>query len=136
LSETTFSFAYSFPGSLGIVLTVQDRPDLFKGRFDETIAAFHEITSIEDEHDVRDMAKTLGDAVVKKIFDWSTANYNAGYSVDVTWTGRLGTHIGGLVPRARLGRLIDVIARTSDVERKRIRARGSLVMIDVRRRRF
>jgi hypothetical protein len=105
LAETTFELAYTYPGSLGVVLTLQDTPDLLSGKFDETIQAFSEITNIEDEHDVRDVAKTLGDAVVKKVYDWSSVNYLEGYNIDVTWTRPVnGVKTGQIVDREALGR--------------------------------
>lgn len=136
ITQTAFDFAYTFPGSLGVALTLQDTPDLFQGKFDETVAAFQELTSIDSEDDVRSVATQLGDAVVKKVFDWSSSNYSDGYAVDVTWTGRGGRTTGALVPRERLGKLVQIIGRTSDKESRRIQTRGSLVMIDVKRARF
>jgi hypothetical protein len=115
---------------------MQDRPTLLGSMFDEAISALHEITGIEDEHDVRDVANTLGDAVVKKVFDWSTINYFCGFNVDITWTGLGGIRSGQLVEREALGRMIELIERTSDVERRSFRVVGSLVAIDVMRKRF
>lgn len=136
ISETAFDFAYSYPGSLGVVLTLQDRPDLFSGRFETAIAAFQQVTSIEDEDDVRDVANTLGDAVVKRVYDWSTVNYLAGFSVDVTWTGFSEAYAGKLVDREELGRIIELIGKAGDIERTTVRVIGTLVAIDVLGKRF
>jgi hypothetical protein len=136
VSETAFDFAYSYPGSLGVVLTLEDRPNLFGGYFETAIAAFQQVTSIKDEDDVRDVANTLGEAVVKRIYDWSTVNYFAGFSVDVTWTGFSETYAGQLVDREELGRIIELISKTGDVEKTTVRVIGTLVAIDVLGKRF
>src|SRR5205823_2928800 len=136
ISETTFDFAYSYPGSLGVVLTLQDRPTLFEGKFDEAISSLQQVMSIVDEDDVRDVANTLGDAVVKRVYDWSTVDYLAGYNVDVTWTGFTATHAGQIVDRGALARIIELIGRTSDIERQTVRVIGTLVAIDVVGKRF
>lgn len=136
VSQTGFYFAYSYPGSLGVVLTLQDQPTLFGGKFEESIAAFQQVMGIEDEDDVRDIARTLGDAVVKRVYDWSTVNYLAGYSVDVTWTGFRETYAGQMVDRDAFGRIIEFIGRTSDIERQTVRVVGTLVAIDVVGKRF
>ena len=136
ISETTFDFAYSYPGSLGVVLTLQDRPTLFGGKFEEAISAFQQVMAIDDQDDVRDVAQTLGDAVVKRVYDWSTVNYLAGYNVDVTWTGFGDAYQGQVVDREALGRIIEMIGRTSDTERQTVRVIGILVAIDVLGKRF
>jgi hypothetical protein len=78
----------------------------------------------------------LGDAVVKRVYDWSTVNYLAGYNVDVTWTGFTAAHTGQVVDRDALGKIIEIIGRTSDIERQTVRVIGTLVVIDVVGKRF
>lgn len=136
ITETTFGFAYTFPGSLGVVLTMQDDIGLLGGKFEDAVKAFNDITSIDDESAVRDAATILGDAVIKKIYDWSSANYHAGFSVDITWVGAGGERSGKLIDRISLGRIVDLIDETKDTERRKFRTIGTLVMIDVIKKRF
>jgi hypothetical protein len=135
-SDSSFKLAYTFPGSLGVVLTVQDDLSLFENKFGTAIDAFNDVMAVSTEFEVRDMAKTLGEAVVRKVFDWSQANVNAGYGVDVTWKMVDGTYKGQIVDRDSLERLSQIISRTSDIERRTLNLSGSLVAIDIPRKRF
>jgi hypothetical protein len=135
-TETAFGFAYSFPGSLGVVLTLQQEPNLFGDKFTDSVAAFNDITSMNDEDDVREAATTLGDAVIKKIYDWSSINSKAGFDVDVTWASASGVKTGGLIDRSSLARIVDLIDKTKDVEKRQLRIPGTLVAIDTIKKRF
>ena len=136
LSETTFGFAYSYPGSLGVALTIQNEVNLFEGKFAGAVAAFNEITSIDNEDDVRVAATVLGDAVIKKIYDWSNVNYRAGFSVDVVWMSAQGRQSGKFIERDSLGRIVDLIDKTKDIEVQTFRVSGTLVAIDTIKKRF
>lgn len=136
-AETLFEFAYTYPGSLGVVLTVDDAPNLFGGQFDAAIDAFNEITAIDSVATVKSTAKSLGNAVIKRVFDWSTVNHSAGFSVDVTWAGGFQSYLKGkVVNYSDLARNIQIISQTSDTAKSRIRVFGTLVAIDTVQRRF
>lgn len=136
-AETEFCLAYTFPGSLGVVLTVKDEPNLIEGKFDRAVEAFHDVIGMDDEHDVRDTARALGNAVVKKVYDWAEANYQNDLSVDVLWTsGAKGRKAGGYIDSSAFARYIDIINRTSDVEKTEVVVRGVLVAIDLKSDKF
>ncbi|MGD0104566.1 MAG: hypothetical protein ABSC06_11065, partial [Rhodopila sp.] len=134
--ETTFNFAFSYAGSLGIVMSVDTTPTLFDGQFDIAIFTFMQIVEAKTEADIRDLAKRLGDAVVKKTFDWAKVNVEAGYAVDLDWTTVRGTHKGGMIDLDVFSRLVTVISRTSDTERRSIKVLGILVGLDSKTKRF
>jgi hypothetical protein len=136
VSETAFEFGFSYAGSLGVALMVDSESMLFGSRYDDTIETFLQATGIENEYDVRDMAKTLGDVVVKKVYDWSRVNFNAGYGVDVGWINSKGLRRGALTDRQRLAKIVSLIGRTSDVELRKFRIRGVLVGFDSKSGRF
>lgn len=134
-SGTAFDFAYTYEGSLGIVLTIPETRNLLEAEFDRSVKTFNQVLAVGDEFDVRDIAKTLGEAVVKKVYDWAHANFVSGYSVDVVFTGREGS-VGQLLSRDALGKIADVIGKTTDLEKREFGVVGSLVAIDVVRKRF
>jgi len=136
VAHTTFNFAFSYPGSLGVAMSVDTTPDLFDGQFDTAIERFMQIADAKTEDDVRDLAKSLGDAVVRKTFDWAKANVEAQYAVDLDWTTIKGTHKGGMIDLKDFGRLVSVIGRTSNVERSSIKTPGILVGLDSKTKRF
>jgi hypothetical protein len=136
VEETQFDFGFSYPGSLGVVLLAQGESGFFVGKYDFTIDAFMEIPTIKDEDGIRDMSHSLGEAVVKKVYDWSLVNASAGYSVDIDWTTSRAFKKGGTIEAGTFGKIVEIISRTSDIEKFLIRANGLLIGIDAKTRRF
>jgi hypothetical protein len=130
--ESILEFGYSYSGSLGIVLLRQGSRDLFSGKFDESIDALYDVMDIRDQNDVRDVAENLGLAVVKRIFDWSEANYKGGFAADVRWTRSDGRQLGRVVGRDRMGSIVNIIATTSDEQIEERPVFGLLVGIDLK----
>jgi hypothetical protein len=132
LQESILEFGYSYSGSLGIVLLRQGSRDLFAGKFDEAIDALYDVMDIKDQHDVRDVAQNLGLAVVKRIHDWSEANYKGGFAADVRWTRSDGRQLGRMVERDRMASIVSIIATTSDKTIEEKPVFGLLVGIDLK----
>jgi len=136
VQQTTFNLAFTYPGSLGVAMSIDSTPDLFTGEFDKAIDAVMQVVEARDEHDVRDMAKSLGEAVVKRAYDWARVNSSASYAVDLDWTTLKGTHRGGMIDVAAFNRLVTVISHTSDSVIKSMKVRGVLVGLDSKTKRF
>lgn len=136
VNETAFDFGFSYPGSLGVALMVPSQADLLGGKFDDTVDAFLQVMHVSNEDEVKDLAKALGPSVVKKAYDWSRVNHVSGYAIDVTWNTVRGTKKGAVVDVAALGKIVEIIGRTSDVERRTIRGPGTLVGLDTVKKRF
>lgn len=134
--RTTFNLAFTYPGSLGVAMSIDSFPDLFSGEFDESIDALMQVVQARDEYDVRDMAKSLGEAVVKKAYDWAKVNSSASYAVDLDWTTLKGSHKGGMIDVAAFSRLVTVIGHTSDSIVRMVKVRGVLVGLDSKTKRF
>ena len=135
-SETSFDFGFSYPGSLGVALMVPSPRNLLSGKFDQTVDAFLQIMTISNQAEVRELAKSLGIAVVKKTFDWSKENYYSKYNIDITWNTVDGTKKGGLINNSSLGQIVDLIGMTSDISEADRNVRGSLVGIDTVKKKF
>jgi len=136
IRDTAFDFGFSYPGSLGVALMVNSERGLFFGKFDKTVDTFSQLLNVSDEFEVRDIAKLLGGAVVKKAYDWSRTNYFSGYGVDLTWNTVDGSRKGGFINVTSLGRIVQIIEKTSDIERSDLTLRGTLVGIDTVRKQF
>jgi hypothetical protein len=134
--ETAFEFAFSYAGSLGIALSIQSQMLLFEGRYDRAVEAFMQVVDSSSEDDVRELAATLGQAVVKRTFDWSLVNVDANYSVDLRWTNLAGHQRGGMIGLSTFNRLASIIGRTSDETRTTFVSDGILLGLDTQTRRF
>jgi hypothetical protein len=134
--ESLLEFGYSYSGSLGVTLFVPSEKTLFEGALDASIEALFEALSIEDQHDVRDIAKTLGLPVLRRVHDWSESNVGGGFSADVRWRRSDGRQLGEIVSLARMEKMVDLVKRTSDVETINHFVTGVLVGMDVKSGRF
>lgn len=85
MQESAMELAYTYSGSLGFVLLAYSDRDFFEGRLDKAIDTLLEITSIKSAKDVRQIADTFGNAVVKRLYDWSKSNVEGRFSADLVW---------------------------------------------------
>ena len=106
ISETQFQFAYTYPGSLGVVLMMQGEHDLLSGKFDAAIEAVSQLMDIEDEDDVRTISSKLGEAVIRRVYDWSHQNVEAGFEVDMDWRSAGGVARGGHLDIDKMGKIV------------------------------
>ncbi|MHA6685361.1 hypothetical protein [Mesorhizobium sp. A556] len=134
--ESMLEFGYSYSGSLGVVLLAQSERNFFDGNLDKPIEALFQVLDIKDNDTVRDVAHTLGNAVVKRVFDWSEANILGGFSADVRWTRSDGRQLGQMVERRQMEKIVDVIKKTADESSTPLALRGMLVGADLAGRTF
>jgi len=134
--ESVLQIGYTYSGSFGTILMAPSKRDFFEGSFDRTVEAVDQLMNISDEHDVRDVAKTLGEAVIKRLHDWSYANVKGNFDADVRWRRSDGKQFGRLVKFDDMARMVTLISATSDEERSQIEANGILIGADLQSRSF
>lgn len=133
LEESMLEIGYTYSGSLGVVLMVPSDPDLFdRTNLDSSIDTFFQVIEIERTPDLRQVAKDLGNAVIKRVHDWSAANVKGGFDADVRWSRSDGRQLGQLVQHGRMEKLVNLIEATSASENDVIEVIGTLVGIDVK----
>lgn len=125
--ESLLEFAYSYSGSLGVVLLAHSDRDFFEGKLDPSIEALFQVLDIDSRDSVRDVASTLGTAVVKRIHDWSQANIRGGFAADVRWSKSDGRQLGEVVERRRMENIVNIISATSDERTRDISVVGHLI---------
>lgn len=129
---SALQFGYTFAGSLGVVLTLPSERDMFSGRFDDVVDTFQQILDVGDEHDVRDISKRLGMAVIGQVYQWAANNSASAYSLDIRWTRSDGAERGEYVGSNKLQTITDIIGVTKDLEDTQIEISGILVGINVK----
>lgn len=112
--ESTLELAYTYSGSLGVVLLAPSDRDFFSGNLDRSIEALFQVIDIDSRDAVRDVAKSLGNAVVKRVHDWSQANIRGGFAADVRFNRSDGRQLGEVIERKRLENIVSIIQATSD----------------------
>ncbi len=135
-SQTDLKLAYTYPGSLGFALYTESTASLFDDKFRATAEAVSDIMETQDESHVRDIASTLGQAVVKRVYDWSKANAEANFGVDLKWRGLVSDSIESYSTPGVFENLVNIIEGTVDRIETRLVVTGILLGMDTQTRRF
>jgi hypothetical protein len=128
--DSELLFGYSYAGSLGVVLLAPSSRGLFLTKFDDVIETINDIFSINDNHELRDAARKIGPAAIRKIFEWSEINHTEGYDLDLRWTKSNAIETGRYLERKQFAHLANLISLTSEVKKSYFTIRGSLVGFD------
>jgi hypothetical protein len=128
--ESELLFGWSFAGSLGVVLLAPSERGLFFTRFDDVVQTINQIFDISDSFELRDAARKLGPAAVKKLYDWAETNHESGYDLDLRWTNSNRIESGRYLEARSFGRLADLISLTSDIVEDTLHVTGTLVGFD------
>jgi hypothetical protein len=134
--ESLLDFAYSYSGSLGVVLLAHSERDFFEGKLDSTIDTLFQVLEINSRNTVREIANTLGRAVVKRLHDWSSANLKGGFAADVRWNKSDGRRLGEVIERRKMENIVGYIDATSDEKNEELWAIGFLVGGNLKSRTF
>lgn len=125
--RSLLNLAYTYPGSMGVLLTVEASRDLFGGgELDKVIAGFEAVTHIQKQSDVKQIAHEYGLNVVRKTHAWAEVNAKSDFSVDMQWHQSSARLRGGVVPRNRLARIAALIGETSDEQPREFLVEGTL----------
>lgn len=127
IAQSALDFAYSYSGSLGVALFIQNEKTLFSGVLDPSIDAFFDVLKIDSVADAKQVIGELGAAVVKRTHDWSSANLDAGFAADIRWNRSDGRQTGEVIERRRMEQLVNVIGSSSDKKSRIIRTTGRLI---------
>jgi hypothetical protein len=134
--ETALEFAYSYAGSLGVVMLAPSERDFFYGKFDGTIEAIYQLLDLDDTHAVRDISEHLGGAVIKRLYDWSKVNAQGKFDVDLKWQRSDGKMLGRVYRRVDAERIVAVIEDTSEEVHTPLDIGGILIGGDLASRSF
>ena len=128
---SAMEFGYTYSGSLGFVLLAPSERDFIEGKLDSSIDAVFQVLEIGSEDEVRDIARNLGEAVVKRVHDWSKVNVDGGYAIDLRWNRSDGRQLGQVVGLGHMEKIVSIISSTSDEKTRSISFVGTLVGLNV-----
>lgn len=136
-AASTFGFAYTFAGSLGIALTIpNDHLLTGKTTVDGTMETIFSILRSDEPADIRHYATELGPAPIKLVYQWAKAQAEAGIGTELQWMRNDTVREDVILQHQELERLERIIAQTSDVTVSTILMRARLVGIDSKTRTF
>lgn len=134
---TAFGFAYSFTGSLGVALTLPNDRLLFGGTdIDLAIETIFKMAKSRTSDEIAEYAKSLGAAPVRCLYNWVSAQVNAGLNAHVEWKRDNTTRLELLAQLPELSLLKEIIESVSDEEENTVTLSGLLVGFDAVTRTF
>lgn len=135
-SMTKLDFGYSYPGSLGFVLSVPSGQDLFGGQLDQTVDAINDFFDISSASSAIDASRSLGLGAISELYKWVKVNANWGNSIDLNWHHSAGRLSGRYIELDRFKYLEQLFAGAEDRTITERVLSGILVGLDVQTKRF
>jgi hypothetical protein len=112
---TELGFGYTFPGSVGVVLTMPRELLLFgEGELDESIKLISDMARLKEPPEVLEFSKRLGPASIRALYKWSGDHENAGLGVDIKWRRREIIRTELFAQRPELKKLHETIGVSSE----------------------
>jgi hypothetical protein len=86
VAATELSFAYTYPGSLGVMMTLPNDRGLFgETKLEEAMGQTLELLSARDIVKVEAMTEIVGLPAVRFAHQWASENAKAGFGADIQW---------------------------------------------------
>lgn len=136
-TATSLGYAYSFPGSLGVILTLpREQVEQHTERLRLATSTVFAIAGAKSSDDIRAHARTLGVPVVRTAYSWAKAHAANGLGVGIEWRTAGALPIDLLLQRQELERLAETISAMSEVRESTVTLTGHLLAVDTTRRTF
>ena len=135
IDETEFGFAYTFPGSLGIAMTLPNEITLLNRSYlDDAMLGVFDIMKARSTDDVKSVSNRFGMAAVRLAHNWATENTHAGFGAAISWQRRDDVRASIRVQRPEIARLRAAINETTEETDAEIV--GQLVMVNTEEKKF
>jgi hypothetical protein len=83
---TAFGFSYTFPGSVGVMMTLpNDRLLLGETQLDQAMEKTFELMKMREPTEIQAITEVLGLPAVRQAHQWAAENAKAGFGADITW---------------------------------------------------
>lgn len=130
-SQSGFDFAYTFSGSLGVVLTVPNERLLFgESELDRAVEMFFSAAHATNREAIIEFARVAGISSVRRLYEWSKAHSTYDTSADIQLRRDVEIRRELAIETPDLALLQGIIEETSDVEEEDVVVSGNLVGLD------
>lgn len=135
---TSFTFGYTFPGSLGVVFSLPNSrllPSMESG-LDEAFNAIEELAHAQEPEAISKLAKTLGPAPIRATYRWAKDHADHKLGADIQWRRNQQVRRTLLVQQPQLERLKTTIEVVTEETAEDIVVQGVLVAVNTISRTF
>jgi len=136
-AETEFRFGYTFPGSVGVVLTIPNERRLVgESYLDESLNAISNMSKVQQPSEVLEYAKKLGPAAVRAMYKWAYDHAESGLGVDIQWRRQQIIRSRLFTQKPEFEKLHHTISVTSEEQVTEDKSYITLVGADIARQSF
>ena len=130
VDATAFGFSYTFPGSVGFMMTLaNERLLLGQTKLDEAMDKTFALVKTRDELGIQAMTETVGLPAVRLVHQWAVENDKAGFGADLIWQPRHGERSELRVQPQEIRDLAYVVS--SAMAKEQVEAIGDLVHVNM-----
>jgi len=130
IAESKLNFAFSFPGSLGIAMTIPSERQLFENELQVTMAKSVEMLEASENAKIAELSKELGIASVRALYSWVDNHVKSGLGAEIKWITNQEIIANIELGSEKLTALKDTIEKTSEKSEKTFDINGILVGAD------
>lgn len=135
--ETALNFGYSYPGSVGLVLTIpNERLLIGESNLDKAVEAIFALAKATEPSKILEFAKQLGPASIGAMYKWALDLDQSGLGADIQWRRGQSVRAHLMAQRPELEQLHQVIGHTSDETIEELLVDGLLMGADVNSKSF
>lgn len=131
LNETLMDFAYTFPGSVGVALTIPSQADLFGNYFHEAINVLTQMAKAQSANELKVFSQRVGLEPVKAMYKWADDLVEAGFGADIQWKGPRESYPRLFIQKQELTSLKAIMRATSDEHHAEFTKTGILQGVDM-----
>ena len=134
---SSFGFAYSFTGSVGVVLTMPNERLLFgETHLDDSINLLFSMANAGSSEEIKDFARVVGVAPIWKMYKWALDQTVYGLGSEIEWRRERTVRAKLLIQRPQLEALTNAIFSTSENVEEIIELTGNLIGADIKAHTF
>lgn len=137
LELTKLNFAYTYPGSVGVVLTIpSERLLTAENDLAHTISVAQQLTQLSKPESIREAAIQYGPAPIRALYEWAKHHSNANLNVNILWKHGPGHEYKIDVQHSEFRALKIALENTGDTKEETITTTGLLRAVDVANKKF
>jgi hypothetical protein len=85
IEATTLGFAYAFPGSVGVMMTLANDRMLFEAKLDAAMGKTFDLIRAKEPEELQLLTDLVGVPAVRLVHQWAEENVKAGFGADIVW---------------------------------------------------
>jgi hypothetical protein len=130
IEATAFGFAYTFPGSIGFMMTLaNERLLVDKTPLDMAMSRTFELIQARRPDEIESMTEAVGLPAIRSAYQWAFENAKAGFGADIAWQRVLDKKIEVRVQPQEVAELAQAMGAA--IAKEQVTYNGDLVQVDM-----